>query len=126
MAQVVMGITDTKTVTVCPKEYREISDILPQGERISEVMELTLNKAEIKRAMSNAVVKEGETVLNEKNYFLKEESEEVVEEGTENTIPEETPENPEGTNPDGGEGTTTEDETQDPGTIDPEPTVDPE
>ena len=77
MAQVVMGATDTKTVTVCPKEYREIPNILPKNERISEEMELTLNKAEIKRAMSNAVVKEGDTVLDETNYFLKEE--EVVE-----------------------------------------------
>lgn len=76
MAQVVMGTTDTKTVTVCPKEYREISDILPKNERISEEMELTLNKAEIKRAMSNAVVKEGDTVLDETNYFLKEEESE--------------------------------------------------
>lgn len=83
MAQVVMGVTDTKTVTVCPKEYREISDILPKNERISEEMELTLNKAEIKRAMSNAVVKEGDTVLNETNYFLKEEEEVVEDEETE-------------------------------------------
>lgn len=98
MAQVVMGTADTKTVTVCPKEYREIPDILPQGERIKEEMELTLNKAEIKRAMSNAVVKEGDTVLDETNYFLKEEeSEEVVEE---------TPEQEETPTPDSTEGTT--------------------
>ena len=98
MAQVVMGTTDTKTVTVCPKEYREISDILPKNERISEEMELTLNKAEIKRAMSNAVVKEGDTVLDETNYFLMEEEseEETVEpDSSEGSEDPEDPEDPE-------------------------------
>lgn len=86
MAQVPMGLTDTKDVKVYPKEYREIPDIL-EGERISEPMELTLNKKEIKRAMSNGVVTvagdDGEVVLNEKTYFLKDE------ESSEETAPEE-------------------------------------
>lgn len=90
MSKVVMGLTDTKKVKVYPKTYRYISDILEKMKRIEEPMELTLNKKEIVRAMSNAVVVEigedgTETVLNPFTYNLKSD----IEDGGEDNEPEE-------------------------------------
>ncbi len=66
--KVKMTLTDTKTVTVTPKELRFIPDLLEKRGRVEEEQELTLNAKEIKRAMQNAIVTEGETVLDETNY----------------------------------------------------------
>lgn len=66
--KVKMTLTDTKTVTVTPKELRFIPDLLEKRGRVEEEQELTLNSKEIKRAMQNAIVTEGETVLDETNY----------------------------------------------------------
>lgn len=66
--KVKMTLTDTKTVTVTPKELRFIPDLLEKRGRVEEEQELTLNAKEIKRAMQNSVVTEGETVLDETNY----------------------------------------------------------
>lgn len=66
--KVKMTLTDTKTVTVTPKELRFIPDLLEKRGRVEEEQELTLNAKEIKRAMSNAVVTEGDVVLDETNY----------------------------------------------------------
>lgn len=66
--KVKMHLTDTKTVTVTPKELRFIPDLLEKRGRVEEEQELTLNAKEIKRAMQNAVVTEGDVVLDETNY----------------------------------------------------------
>lgn len=66
--KVKMHLTDTKTVTVTPKELRFIPDLLEKRGRVEEEQELTLNVKEIKRAMQNGIVTEGDTVLDETNY----------------------------------------------------------
>ena len=66
--KVKMHLTDKKTVTVSPVDYRFIPDLLEKRGRVEEEKELTLNAKEIKRAMQNAVVTEGDTVLDETNY----------------------------------------------------------
>lgn len=66
--KVKMHLTDTKTVTVSPKELRFIPDLLEKRGRVYEEKEMTLNAKEIKRAMQNAVVTEGDVVLDETNY----------------------------------------------------------
>ena len=81
-----MHLTDTKTVTVTPKELRFIPDLLEKRGRVEEEQELTLNAKEIKRAMQNAVVTEGDVVLDETNYNYmdapsEDDEEEEVDEG---------------------------------------------
>ena len=66
--KVKMHLTDTKAVTVTPKDFRFVPDLLANRGRVEEEQELTLNAKEIKRAMQNAVVTEGDTVLDETNY----------------------------------------------------------
>lgn len=72
MAKVVMGDTDTKTVTVTPDKNKYVSGLMKKNGRIEEATELDLNKDEIKRAMQSAVVTEGDEVLDERTYNLKE------------------------------------------------------
>lgn len=84
--KVKMHLTDTKTVTVTPKELRFIPDLLEKRGRVEEEQELTLNAKEIKRAMQNAVVTEGDVVLDETNYNYmdapsEDDGEEEVDEG---------------------------------------------
>lgn len=81
-----MHLTDTKTVTVSPKELRFIPDLLEKRGRVEEEQELTLNAKEIKRAMQNAVVTEGDVVLDETNYnYMDAPTDEGGDESTEET-----------------------------------------
>lgn len=81
-----MHLTDTKTVTVTPKELRFIPDLLEKRGRVEEEQELTLNAKEIKRAMQNAVVTEGDVVLDETNYnYMDSPTDEGGDESTEET-----------------------------------------
>lgn len=84
--KVKMHLTDTKTVTVSPVDYRFIPDLLEKRGRVEEEQELTLNAKEIKRAMQNAVVTEGDVVLDETNYnYMDAPSEEGGEDESEET-----------------------------------------
>lgn len=68
MARVEMSDTDTKCVTIEPKELRSIPDILKKKKFIEKPTKLPLNKREIYRAMQNAVVKENDIFLDTENY----------------------------------------------------------
>lgn len=84
--KVKMHLTDTKTVTVTPKELRFIPDLLEKRGRVEEEQGLTLNAKEIKRAMQNAVVTEGDVVLDETNYnYMDAPTDEDGDESTEET-----------------------------------------
>ena len=96
MAKVIMEDTDTKTVTVTPAKNKYISGLMENNGRIEEATELELNKDEIKRAMQSAVVTEGENVLDERTYNLKDE-ETTEEDGEEEVTEPEDPDTEEGT-----------------------------
>ena len=90
MSKILMSDTDVKKVTVIPKDYRVVPDILKKRGLVDEPMELELNKDEIFRAMNYAdVIDLDGTNLNETNYFM------MDEEVFSPMEPEPTPEEPE-------------------------------